>query len=122
MSAQQKRTRAGWSHSTPLKKPDVLLTEQKVSVAGRAQYTLLVSLQPTLSPQFASLVGAGVMLLLMVKVGPFFYELPNVSGTDQISEPRKPGVQIAAWRASPQNCPQRVPTGCPSLSSPFPLK
>uniref|UniRef100_A0A667GLN8 Solute carrier family 26 member 8 n=1 Tax=Lynx canadensis TaxID=61383 RepID=A0A667GLN8_LYNCA len=27
--------------------------------------------------QFASLVGAGVMLLLMVKVGPFFYELPN---------------------------------------------
>ncbi|XP_063095059.1 testis anion transporter 1 isoform X2 [Cavia porcellus] len=28
--------------------------------------------------QFASLVGAGVMLLLMVKVGRFFYELPNV--------------------------------------------
>ncbi|KAM4835188.1 testis anion transporter 1 isoform 2-T2 [Thomomys bottae] len=28
--------------------------------------------------QFASLVGAGVMLLLMVKVGHFFYELPNV--------------------------------------------
>ncbi|XP_048203833.1 testis anion transporter 1 isoform X2 [Perognathus longimembris pacificus] len=28
--------------------------------------------------QFASLVGAGVMLLLMVKVGSFFYELPNV--------------------------------------------
>ncbi|XP_072801233.1 testis anion transporter 1 isoform X1 [Vicugna pacos] len=27
--------------------------------------------------QFASLVGAGVMLLLMVKVGRFFYELPN---------------------------------------------
>nr|XP_020024500.1 LOW QUALITY PROTEIN: testis anion transporter 1 [Castor canadensis] len=27
--------------------------------------------------QFASLVGAGVMLLLMVKVGSFFYELPN---------------------------------------------
>ncbi|KAL2791728.1 testis anion transporter 1 isoform a, partial [Daubentonia madagascariensis] len=27
--------------------------------------------------QFASLVGAGVMLLLMVKVGGFFYELPN---------------------------------------------
>ncbi|XP_036104556.1 testis anion transporter 1 [Molossus molossus] len=27
--------------------------------------------------QFASLVGAGVMLLLMVKVGPFFYKLPN---------------------------------------------
>ncbi|XP_048203834.1 testis anion transporter 1 isoform X3 [Perognathus longimembris pacificus] len=30
------------------------------------------------SNQFASLVGAGVMLLLMVKVGSFFYELPNV--------------------------------------------
>ncbi|XP_077017712.1 testis anion transporter 1 isoform X2 [Tamandua tetradactyla] len=27
--------------------------------------------------QFASLVGAGVMLLLMVKAGHFFYELPN---------------------------------------------
>ncbi|XP_006860630.1 PREDICTED: testis anion transporter 1 [Chrysochloris asiatica] len=27
--------------------------------------------------QFASLVGAGVMLLLMVKVGHFFYKLPN---------------------------------------------
>ncbi|XP_042540116.1 testis anion transporter 1 [Dipodomys spectabilis] len=27
--------------------------------------------------QFASLVGAGVMLLLVVKMGPFFYELPN---------------------------------------------
>uniref|UniRef100_A0A8D2CNR9 Solute carrier family 26 member 8 n=1 Tax=Sciurus vulgaris TaxID=55149 RepID=A0A8D2CNR9_SCIVU len=27
--------------------------------------------------QFASLVGAGVMLLLMVKVGQFFYKLPN---------------------------------------------
>ncbi|KAM6182322.1 testis anion transporter 1 [Erethizon dorsatum] len=27
--------------------------------------------------QFASLVGAGVMLLLMVKMGSFFYELPN---------------------------------------------
>ncbi|XP_023402190.1 testis anion transporter 1 isoform X8 [Loxodonta africana] len=27
--------------------------------------------------QFASLVGAGVMLLLMVKVGHFFYQLPN---------------------------------------------
>ncbi|KAM8779271.1 testis anion transporter 1 [Rhynchonycteris naso] len=27
--------------------------------------------------QFASLVGAGVMLLLMLKVGHFFYELPN---------------------------------------------
>ncbi|XP_047414439.1 testis anion transporter 1 [Sciurus carolinensis] len=27
--------------------------------------------------QFASLVGAGVMLLLMVKVGQFFYDLPN---------------------------------------------
>ncbi|XP_032318817.1 testis anion transporter 1 isoform X3 [Camelus ferus] len=29
--------------------------------------------------QFASLVGAGVMLLLMVKVGRFFYELPNIA-------------------------------------------
>ncbi|XP_070101615.1 testis anion transporter 1 isoform X4 [Equus caballus] len=27
--------------------------------------------------QFASLIGAGVMLLLMVKVAPFFYKLPN---------------------------------------------
>ncbi|XP_038954625.1 testis anion transporter 1 isoform X9 [Rattus norvegicus] len=30
-----------------------------------------------LSPQFASLVGAGVMLLLMVKIGSFFDNLPN---------------------------------------------
>nr|XP_038954629.1 testis anion transporter 1 isoform X9 [Rattus norvegicus] len=35
------------------------------------------SLQPALSPQFASLVGAGVMLLLMVKIGSFFDNLPN---------------------------------------------
>ncbi|XP_073894362.1 testis anion transporter 1 isoform X1 [Macaca fascicularis] len=37
----------------------------------------MVSLQLALSPQFASLVGAGVMLLLMVKMGHFFYALPN---------------------------------------------
>lgn len=40
------------------------------------------------------------MLLLIVKVGHFFYELPNVSGTDQISKPRKPHLQIASWWAS----------------------
>ncbi|XP_010603657.1 testis anion transporter 1 isoform X5 [Fukomys damarensis] len=33
--------------------------------------------------QFASLVGAGVMLLLMVKVGSFFYELPNIAYTER---------------------------------------
>nr|XP_042121781.1 testis anion transporter 1 isoform X2 [Peromyscus maniculatus bairdii] len=38
---------------------------------------LTVSLQPALSPQFASLVGAGVMMLLMVKMGSFFHNMPN---------------------------------------------
>lgn len=44
---------------------------------------LMVSLQLALSPQFASLVGAGVMLLLTVKVERFFYQLPNVSKTEK---------------------------------------
>lgn len=60
----------------------------------------MVSLHLALSPQFASLVGAGVMLLLMMKVGHFFYELPNVSGPAQITKPRKTNLQIApCWVA-----------------------
>ena len=47
---------------------------------------LMVSLQLALSPQFASLVGAGIMLLLMMKMARFFYRLPNVSRPDQMPE------------------------------------
>lgn len=58
----------------------------------------MVSLQLALSPQFASLVGAGVMLLLMVKVGPFFYELPNVSRTDkERGVQKRPDLPTASW-------------------------
>ena len=46
----------------------------------------MVSLQLALSPQFASLVGAGIMLLLMMKMARFFYRLPNVSRPDQMPE------------------------------------
>lgn len=83
-----------------LRKTDVLLTKQKPRLQAGTSTILMVSLQPVLSPQFASLVGAGLMLLLMVKVESFFYELPNVSGTDRITKPRKPRVQIASWWVS----------------------
>lgn len=57
----------------------MLLTKQRPQLQTGTNTFLMVSLQLALSPQFASLVGAGVMLLLMVKVGRFFNELPNVS-------------------------------------------
>lgn len=62
-----------------------------------------------------------MMLLLMLQVEHFFYELPNVSGTDQITKPSKPGPQTASWWVSEEKCIQLVPGGLPqplSLSPP----
>lgn len=67
----------------------MLLSKQPATAADRDQPLPDGSPQPALSPQFASLVGAGVMLLLMVKMGNFFHNLPNVSGLSQ--DRRDPG-------------------------------
>lgn len=92
MSVHQKCTYAGWLYSTPFKKKMTCFSPSRRPQLQTGTNTfLMVSLQLALSPQFASLVGAGVMLLLMVKVGRFFYKLPNVSRTNQIAKSRKNG-------------------------------
>lgn len=106
-----------------LTKADVLLTKQKAPLQAGTSVILMVSLQPALSPQFASLVGAGLMLLLMVKVESFFYELPNVSGPDRTAMPREPGVQIASWWVClSRTALSMLPQPAPASLGAFPLK
>lgn len=59
--------------------------------------TCLTSPQPALSPQFASLVGAGVMLLLMVKMESFFHNLPNVSGREGVGTDSMRWAGLEKW-------------------------
>ncbi|XP_016079157.1 PREDICTED: testis anion transporter 1 [Miniopterus natalensis] len=59
--------------------------------------------------QFASLVGAGVMLLLMVKVGSFFYDLPNAVLAGIVVSNVLPYLESiyylpSLWRQSPCDC------------------
>ena len=81
----------GYTYSAPFKKKtEIKMTclspsRRPQSQMGTSTF-LMLSPQLALSPQFASLVGAGIMLLLMMKMARFFYKLPNVSRPHQMPE------------------------------------
>lgn len=80
---------AGHTYAAPSKKETkmtCLSPSRRPQLQMGTSPFLMISLQLALSPQFASLVGAGLMLLLMMKMAHFFYKLPNVSGPDQMPE------------------------------------